>query len=245
MKPILFDPSRPIERINCTADCPAAIVSEICGQLAAGVTDIDELCHQLNTWAEFEDTRWVVKSVLDMLVALGFLELDSKNPGSGYRVIRPMSIAEDFSEYLEQKRKEDESFALIEKWQLAGEPWVSATIQLDDAGYFDSYPSEATFNAAPYLLSEAVTAKDLDLLAEMYADGQGAGGLNFVGWDYPADDVAHGAAEYDSSVRAVFGAQQDNQGFECYIDWEELVSFLKSHRLDLIKESNYFRFHYD
>ena len=135
--------------------------------------------------------------------------------------------------------KEDESFALMEKWKLAGEPWVSATVELDEAGYFDSCPSEATFNAAPYLLSEMFTAKDLDLLAEMYADGQGAGGLNFVGWDYPADDVAHGAAEYDPNVQAVFDAQQDNQGFECYIDWVELVFFVKDYRPTLIKESKY------
>ncbi len=99
MKPIVFDPDRPVERIQFTADCPAAIVSEICGQLSAGVTDIDELCHQLNAWAEFEDTRRVVEAVLNMLVALEFLEFSFENPGSGYRVIRPMAVDESFTAY--------------------------------------------------------------------------------------------------------------------------------------------------
>ena len=103
MKPILFEPDRLHERIQYTPDCPAAIVSEICGQLSAGVTDIDELCHQLNAWAEFEDTRWVVKAVLNMLVALGFLEFSSENPSYGYRIIRPMSVDESFTAYFEEE----------------------------------------------------------------------------------------------------------------------------------------------
>jgi len=103
MKPILLDPNRPNNRIQYTPDCPAAIVSEICGQLSAGVTDIDELCHQLNAWAEFEDTHWVVKAVLNMLVALEFLEFSTENPGSGYRIIRPMSVDESFTAYFKEE----------------------------------------------------------------------------------------------------------------------------------------------
>ncbi len=113
MKPILFDPDRHSDRIQCTADCPAAIVSEICGQLSAGVTDLDTLAESIysgdgDSCEDWDDAEFIVRSVLNMLTALGFLEFSSTNPGSGYRVIRPMSVGESFTDYFEDKYSEEE-----------------------------------------------------------------------------------------------------------------------------------------
>ena len=110
MKPIVFDPDRPVERINYIANCPAAIVAEICGQLSAGVTDIDVMCQALRDaglWEDLEprlcDVSWVVKSVLRMLGAICFLEPDLRG---GHRICRPMSVGESFSQYFEENDEE-------------------------------------------------------------------------------------------------------------------------------------------
>ncbi len=118
MKPILFDPNRLHERIQYTPDCPAAIVSEICGQLMAGVTDINELAQVIYSAGlveEFEkdaddsyfaDSMPYVNAVLDLLVALGFLSYYSKESGE-WELQRPMSVDESFSQYFEERSKDD------------------------------------------------------------------------------------------------------------------------------------------
>jgi len=114
MKPILFDPNRLYERIQYTADCPAAIVSEICGQLMAGVTDVEELAQVLYSAGlveEFDedtddsylaDSMPYVNAVLDLLVALGFLSHYSKESGE-WELQRPMSVDESFTAYFEEE----------------------------------------------------------------------------------------------------------------------------------------------
>lgn len=107
MKPILFNPDLPSERINRTADGPAAIVAEICGQLMAGVTDIEELAQAIysaDLVEEGKDAEKVVEAVLEMLVALGF----AVGGFIGYRAIRPIALGESFTDYFEEKFKEED-----------------------------------------------------------------------------------------------------------------------------------------
>lgn len=113
-KPILFDPDRPVERIQYTADCPAAIVAEVCGQLMAGVTDFDEIAQSLygsglvevfdkDTDDDyFADSAPYVSAVLDLLVALGFLSFYDKESGE-WELQRPMAVDESFTAYFEEK----------------------------------------------------------------------------------------------------------------------------------------------
>lgn len=110
MKPILFDPDRHSDRIQYTADCPAAIVSEVCGQLMAGALNVNDLVEVLETSGLLEgcdDGRRVVKAILAMLTELGFVKFPI-GTGNAYQVVRPMSISESFTAYFEDKYSEEE-----------------------------------------------------------------------------------------------------------------------------------------
>ncbi len=119
------------------------------------------------------------------------------------------------------------------------DPWVTALLWLDADGNGELYGSidspNVIFNAAPYLLLSEFNARDLDELSSLPLEG------DYIGWDYLSDYIARFAADYDTDVQAVFDSKGKSQGFECCIDWGELVALIKVHRPELIQQSRYFK----
>ena len=119
MKPILFNPDLPSERINRTAANPAALVAEICGQLMAGVTDIEELAQAIYSAdlveefdkgsddSYFADAIPYVHTVLELLLSLGFLSYYDK-VSNEWEIQRPIALGESFTDYFEEKFKEED-----------------------------------------------------------------------------------------------------------------------------------------
>lgn len=122
----------------------------------------------------------------------------------------------------------------------SAEPWVTALLWLDADGNGELYGSmdspNVIFNAAPYLLSSEFDVRDFDELRKLPLRG------DYIGWDYPSDDVASFAAGYDADVQAVFDSKGEDQGFECCINWAEFVALIKARRPELIQQSKYFRY---
>lgn len=98
-------------------------------------------------------------------------------------------------------------------------PAIAAEVHTDDRIY------EVSFDAAPYFAQ----ASDEDL-RELHKCGWGC--------DYPADNVAHFMDAVSPEVGAMFAynARSRQPGFECNVEGDEAMTWLKQHRPVLFEE---------
>ena len=95
----------------------------------------------------------------------------------------------------------------------------------------DDHRAEASFDAVEWF--EQASDQDIIDLA----------GCSWGG-DYPADDVAEFMADHDSNVADVFkfletynrGPARDRQGFECHVNSDDAIRWLKEHKPTLVPQ---------
>lgn len=99
---------------------------------------------------------------------------------------------------------------------MANTQTIAATVETDNG------KMEVDFDAAPYFVT--ATLDDLTKLAKCEWGG-----------DYPADEVVAYFRNTNPEIGQLFDyAEKHDEGFECYIDRDEAISWLQANRPDVV-----------
>lgn len=108
---------------------------------------------------------------------------------------------------------------------------IESRCWLDFQGCVDS--PQVVFDATDYFLRPQFSQRSFNDFRSLWRCGFND---EWVGYDSDVNSVAEFMIDRDPSVRLMFANQGEHQGFECCVNWPQLVAFLRENRPDIIIE---------